>query len=602
MKKGADPMKRLAALFFTLALLLIPTSAHEAEQIYTFPIQFNALASDNSAGALLSLPQNGVFDPGVPTYGSQLRDDPLAMSAYSLLEEQLAPGVTELTLDVSGYDLSAENLSTEIVCSLNAAVAAFVYDHPESQHCTIAQYGYAVAGEQITKLLYLITPRPNAAEEKAALDAYVSDFAAGFDRTLPTVEQYRIIHDQVCRVASYDNEAAAAGVASDAHTAYGALVLDNMAVCEGYAKAFKVLCDAVDLPCMLIAGEADQHGNFYGFSNHMWNAVRVEESWYAVDTTWDDETMVYNINNLSIAATQYDYFLNNAPFDMTSPGHDHRASGNIYFASDFPMTFALPQLAPGAHPDAAGLRPSEGSITFRSGEFAFPEGLWDVNFDDGFTPGALTTITLKTENTPSAAAPLNLPADRAFLWSLDDGSVRRAEGFTGPIFSVSGSLTLDGDLRDSGLFSMTDTAAVTLTGDLLTGTFVMDRGSLYVRGELLSCVDYNGGTLTVNGEVLTTDYHHRDIDGSCPCGAYTDSSEGILSLSSDSISLRAGESVTDILVCVTAYDNGRMTGLHFQRVSPVPGQLLTLSHTVSGSTTAAYILRPDTFAPLYSTK
>jgi len=585
MKKGVDPMKRLAALFFTLALFLIPASAQAEEQIYSFPIQFTALASNMDASLSLAvLPQNGVFDPADPTYGAQLRDDPLAKSAYGLLAEQLTPGTTELSLDVSSYGYTTDNWSTEIVRSLNAAVAAFVYDHPVSQYCAISQYGYAVSGGQITRLLYYITPRPNAAEEKTALDAYVSDFAAGFDRTLPTVEQYRIIHDLVCRVTAYDDEAAAAGVPSDAHTAYGALILDNMAVCEGYAKAFKVLCDAVDLPCMLIAGEADQYGNFYGFSNHMWNAVRVEDAWYAVDTTWDDETMSYNINDLSITLIDYDYFLNNAPFDMDNPGHDHRASGNIYFAGNFPMTFALPQLAPGIHPDAVGLLPSEGSITFH-GAPHLPEGLWDVTFDDGFSPAPLKTIRLRSDGDHALSATLALPAGRTFLCDPADGSFRRAAGFDGPIFSVSGQLDLLGSLTDPAFFTMTDSAVVNL------------------RGELLTCVEDCGGTFTVNGEALTADYHHRDpIDGSCPCGAYTDSTEGIVSLSSDSISLRAGEGVTDILVCVTAYDNGRMTGLHFQRVSPVPGRLLTLSHTVSGSTTAAYILRPDTFAPLYSTK
>ena len=57
-------------------------------------------------------------------------------------------------------------------------------------------------------------------------------------------------------------------------------------VCAGYSKAFKTLCDRLNIPCTLVTGVAtrpDGHTEY-----HMWNQVQVDGVWYAVDCTWND--------------------------------------------------------------------------------------------------------------------------------------------------------------------------------------------------------------------------------------------------------------------------------------------------------------------------
>lgn len=53
-------------------------------------------------------------------------------------------------------------------------------------------------------------------------------------------------------------------------------------VCEGYARAMKVLCDKSGIPCVLADG--------YAGEAHMWNNIRIGDSWYVSDTTWNDPT------------------------------------------------------------------------------------------------------------------------------------------------------------------------------------------------------------------------------------------------------------------------------------------------------------------------
>ena len=61
-------------------------------------------------------------------------------------------------------------------------------------------------------------------------------------------------------------------------------------VCEGYARAFKLICDALDIPCVLVSGRAGVTES--NREPHMWNYVRIEDDkWYAVDVTWDDPVL-----------------------------------------------------------------------------------------------------------------------------------------------------------------------------------------------------------------------------------------------------------------------------------------------------------------------
>lgn len=60
-------------------------------------------------------------------------------------------------------------------------------------------------------------------------------------------------------------------------------------VCEGYARALKVLCDKKNIPCVLVDGEAKATA-YAAPGAHMWNYVQVDDKWYAIDVTWNDPT------------------------------------------------------------------------------------------------------------------------------------------------------------------------------------------------------------------------------------------------------------------------------------------------------------------------
>lgn len=59
------------------------------------------------------------------------------------------------------------------------------------------------------------------------------------------------------------------------------------AVCDGYARLFKSLCDHAGIHSEVITGYARAGGGRAKFgSNHKWNAVLIDSSWYLLDATW----------------------------------------------------------------------------------------------------------------------------------------------------------------------------------------------------------------------------------------------------------------------------------------------------------------------------
>lgn len=93
-----------------------------------------------------------------------------------------------------------------------------------------------------------------------------------------TAEKLKCIHDTIIKFTNYDLSGRFTG------NCLSALVTPG-AVCEGYAKGFKLMCDRIGIPCVCVFGNYDIENS----TAHMWNYVQMEDGlWYAVDVTWDD--------------------------------------------------------------------------------------------------------------------------------------------------------------------------------------------------------------------------------------------------------------------------------------------------------------------------
>ena len=102
------------------------------------------------------------------------------------------------------------------------------------------------------------------------------------------------VHDFIINNVEYDHTLGNDGARLEPYTVYGVFV-EKKAVCEGIAKAVKLLLNLLDVKCIVVDGTVDGHG-------HSWNMVKLEDFEYNLDVTFDMGLVVHK------GFMRYDYF------------------------------------------------------------------------------------------------------------------------------------------------------------------------------------------------------------------------------------------------------------------------------------------------------
>ena len=113
-------------------------------------------------------------------------------------------------------------------------------------------------------------------EATKVYNLYIKSCSSDYDKVVAAHDY--IIKNCVYNVDGIDNDT----LVDDDFTAYGVLV-KGIAVCEGYAKAFNMLMDIADIDCIMVTGTVGDNN-----IPHAWNMVKLDDSWYHVDVTYDD--------------------------------------------------------------------------------------------------------------------------------------------------------------------------------------------------------------------------------------------------------------------------------------------------------------------------
>lgn len=128
----------------------------------------------------------------------------------------------------------------------------------------------------------------------------------------------KCLHDSVVKSVAYDYESLKKKDSFNSHSIVGAF-LNRRAVCEGIAKAFKLLCNEYGIKCIVVLGQANKDGVYGEDDYHAWNLVKIGDESYHVDVTWD------NLYDEEFYHISYDYF-NVTTKDILL---DHKPIGNI---------------------------------------------------------------------------------------------------------------------------------------------------------------------------------------------------------------------------------------------------------------------------------
>ena len=162
---------------------------------------------------------------------------------------------------------------------ITQAVEAYKNDHPETFWLKGSSLFVPYGDTTSVKLDYTVQNDKLIAAKKKfniAVASVLKNLPSGND-----FEREEYINNYIIDNCKYDDAAAQTeNIEGNENDAYGALV-DGKAVCEGYARAFQLLCNKANIDCVLLSGTADS-------DNHAWNGVKIGGDWYQIDVTWDD--------------------------------------------------------------------------------------------------------------------------------------------------------------------------------------------------------------------------------------------------------------------------------------------------------------------------
>ncbi len=357
------------------------------------------------------------------------------------------------------------------------AFAAYDYDHPEVFWLRPSAFAYIRTANATTGITNKITIKLSSKmtsfyqapydtnpdriyTDKALMDTYVSEIVSEARKRSSFDEKIKYINDRIVN-DNYYNRYVARGQNSNASNLawestsaltsqtwlksasdYGS---KDAPVCEGYSRAFKLICNRLGIYCIQVAGNA-----------HMWNYVQDHTgTWYAVDTTWDDPVRSDEYSTKNTPADQiHKYVLVGSKTVINGSTFISRHPANGAFWKDG-TAFSVPELCECTYFENEILRncdffvgladDREAQITIYDDEFAYFSDIYEATS---------YVKSLAAEN-PSRKVIMQLNRDV----TISEGSLSEIEGLGNVVLAVNAKkLTFeisdniyvpDVDIRDS---------------------------------------------------------------------------------------------------------------------------------------------------------
>lgn len=113
-------------------------------------------------------------------------------------------------------------------------------------------------------------------------------------------QKAKVAHDYIVKKVEYDDNYLT-NPENPFHQSAYSVFCDDHSVCAGYTKAFEILMNGAGIDTIAVLS-----------TDHAWNMIKINDSWYHMDCTWDDMdgysgyAMIYNFFNRSEAVIRSD--------------------------------------------------------------------------------------------------------------------------------------------------------------------------------------------------------------------------------------------------------------------------------------------------------
>lgn len=190
----------------------------------------------------------------------------------------------EYILNKKYKDINSDD-KKKLTTSFSYARLAFLYDNPDIfwlygnnllydnfEIKSVKNQNYYIEG---------IQSEDDIKTMESKLNESISGIMKELEKLNDDYSKIKRVHDYLCETITYDSNA------KYKYNIYGALV-DKKCVCQGYALAFQYFMNNLGIESIYVVGEGYKNLAFGWIPDHAWNYVKLNNKWYAVDTTWDD--------------------------------------------------------------------------------------------------------------------------------------------------------------------------------------------------------------------------------------------------------------------------------------------------------------------------
>lgn len=166
--------------------------------------------------------------------------------------------------------LAEDDIDRIFQCVLN--------DHPELFYVEGYSYVKYSRGDALTAIEFTGTygmDRETALLRRQEIEKAAEEILEGITAEASDYDKVKYVYETLVAATDYELQS------PDNQNIYSVLV-SHRSVCQGYAKTTQYLLNRLGVECTLVLGTVENG------EGHAWNLVKVDDSYYYVDTTWGD--------------------------------------------------------------------------------------------------------------------------------------------------------------------------------------------------------------------------------------------------------------------------------------------------------------------------
>ena len=206
---------------------------------------------------------------------------------YELLNDNQKEVYNDIITNANNYNKEF-NVSQNInSMELNDIFKSVLYDHPEIFYLepTIS-FLVNQKDEVITVRLNYISIIDDIENAKITFDSEIDKIVNEAKKIDSDYEKELYVHDTLINMLEYDTNLQTNLNVYDAITT-------KKALCDGYTKLFQIIMMKLNIPTYYIVGQTNDR--------HSWNLIELEDGFYNVDITWDDQVdrIIYSYFNVN---------------------------------------------------------------------------------------------------------------------------------------------------------------------------------------------------------------------------------------------------------------------------------------------------------------